>query len=206
MSETSETRGAAGARWAGGEMAGAFSSESEPKQDSDAAPENDAQGGLERDSRTAFSRKLRALLLGRSRAVMVGVGVVCVGVVLAAWLVDEGEVVRLLTIDAQLHQQETEVWIVDLDSGSYLRSSAPDSAWVARLRANPVVDLIRHGSQRQYRAVFVDDEAIREELNRAMERKYGFADRLWGRMRDRSSAIAIRLQSLDVQGDALAND
>ena len=187
-------------------MAGAFSSESEPKQDSDAAVESDAEGELERDSRTAFSRKLRALLLGRSRVVMIGLGVVCVGVVLAAWLVDEGEVVRLLTIDAQLHEHETDVWIVDLASGSYLRSSAPDSAWLARLRANPVVNLIRNGSKRQYRAVFVDDEAVREELNRAMERKYGFADRLWGRMRDRSSAIPIRLQSLDVQGDALAND
>ena len=186
-------------------MQGASSPESEAKNGSETAAERDAQDRL-RDSDIALRRKLRALLLGRSRSVMLGIGVVCVGVVLAAWLVDEGEVVRLLTIDTRLHEHETELWIVDLASGTYLRAGAPDSAWLARVRANPVVDLIRYGLQHQYRAVVVDDPAVREELNRAMERKYGFADRLWGRMSDRSSSVAIRLQSLEAQGDVPADD
>ena len=47
---------------------------------------------------------------------------------------------------------------------------------------------------------------VLEELNRAMDSKYGFADRMWERLSNRSAAVAIRLESVDANGDALADD
>lgn len=187
-------------------MQGSSSSEIESKGGPDTVAEREAEGHLDLASGISLHRKLRALLLGRSRTVMLGVGAVCAVVVLAAWMVDEGEVVKLLTRDARLHAHETELWIADLDSGSYLRASTPDAAWLVRMRANPVVTVIRDGVQHQHRVVIVEDGVVLEELNRAMDSKYGFADRMWERLSDRSAAVAIRLDSLDADADALADD
>ena len=58
-----------------------------------------------------------------------------------------GEIVTLHTHDADDAWQTTPLWIVDLDSGSYLRAGTPDkSGWLNRLRANPKARL-EHSAQ-----------------------------------------------------------
>jgi hypothetical protein len=127
------------------------------------------------------------------RAVMVVVGVVAAGIVLGALLIDEGEVVTLMTTDGDSGRHETQLWTVELDRVSYLRASDSDSAWVARLRARPLVELESDGSSARYRAVLLEDPALRTRIDAAMKRKYGFADRFWRVFRNRSGVLSIRL-------------
>lgn len=141
----------------------------------------------------SLTGKLRRLLLRRIRLVMIAVALLAGLLVVATRLIDEGEVVKLTTQDADGRQYVTELWIVDLDESSYLRSGSPDAVWLARLRADPEIELQREGRDARYRAVPEEDAATLDRVNVAMSEKYGFADRLWGRISDRSDAVAIRL-------------
>ena len=127
------------------------------------------------------------------RAVMVAVGVLAAGIVLGALLIDEGEVVTLTTTDADSVRYETQLWTVELNGVPYLRASDSGSEWVARLRAQSLAQLESDGRSVSYRALLLEDPGLRMRIDRAMERKYGFADRLWRLVRDRSTTLSIRL-------------
>lgn len=131
------------------------------------------------------------------RVVMVVVGLAAAAIVLFALWIDKGEVVTLLTTDSNSIIQDTQLWAVELDGVTYLRASNARAAWLARLRVEPLVEVEFDDSSRHYRAVPLDDPALRSRINAAMARKYGFADRLWGRLGDRSASIPIRLDSAD---------
>ena len=118
-------------------------------------------------------------------------------------LLDEGEVVGLTTGD---DEQETDLWIVDLEDASYLRAGAPNVSWLARLRVQPAVTLERADSVRPFRAVPVDAPATLGQVNRAMAEKYGLADTLWGHVGDRSRAVAVRLEPLDAFEELAGDD
>lgn len=133
------------------------------------------------------------MLLGRVRIVMLVVGAVAASIVVGARLIDEGEVVQLTTVDARDADHITEVWIVDLPTGSYLRASSPDAAWLARLRERPLVTLLRDGRESRRRAVPDEDAETRKRVNEAMRAKYGLADDFWGRLSDFSNAVPVRL-------------
>jgi hypothetical protein len=138
-------------------------------------------------------KKLRALLQGRIRPVMITVALIAALLVIGARLVDEGEVVMLTTVDSRGRDQVTELWIVALPSGTYLRAGSPDVAWLARLRDHPKIKLERGDEVTYFVAVPEAGDAIRTQVNEAMNSKYGFANELWGRFSDRGSAIPIRL-------------
>jgi hypothetical protein len=125
---------------------------------------------------------------------MICTGLLAGVLVLASELVDEGEVVDLTTGS---DEQETALWIVDLEDASYLRAASPGVSWLARLRVQPTVMLARAGGAHSFRAVPDDTAGTVEKVNRAMAEKYGLADVLWGHVSDRSRAIAIRLELLD---------
>lgn len=135
----------------------------------------------------------RSLLLGRARIVMVAAGITTAFLVLGSEFVDEGEVVRLAITDDAGRTHETDLWIVDLEDGSYLRAAEPDAHWLVWLRANPRIKLERAGSEHAFLAVPDEHGETRSRVGTAMAEKYGFADRLWSVLADRSSAIAIRL-------------
>ena len=125
----------------------------------------------------------------------------CIGLALAAlavgsaWL-REGEVVTLTTWDAGEHARQSRLWIVEVDGRRYLRADLPGARWVERLRARPEVELQRDGSRERYRAVPVDDDAVREAVGVAMGAKYGLVDDLVGALRDDDHALPVRLDPI----------
>jgi len=141
----------------------------------------------------ATTRKLRESLLGRARVVMICAALVAVGIVALSSLVDEGEIVRVTTLDAKGRTHVTPLWIVDLDGRVYLRARSPDAGWLERVRAEPEVTLQRRDADARFRALSEESAAIRAEVNLAMSEKYGFADRLWTRVSDPARAVPVLL-------------
>ncbi len=145
----------------------------------------------------AVTEVTRRLLLSRSRLVMIGVGSVAALLVVGAGVVEKGEIVKLTTWDAEGHDQVTELWVVDLPSGIWLRAAVPRSGWVDRIRENPEVSLERDGASRRYLAAPVPDAALRARVNRAMAVKYGLKDRLWSKISDHGESVPVRLVPAD---------
>jgi hypothetical protein len=130
------------------------------------------------------------------RAILLLVGLlVGLVVVVTTFGVDEGEVVNLTTVDANGARFETQVWIVEIDGVSWLRAGRPRAKWLARLRANPAVELERGEEVKLYTAIPVDDPSARDAVNRAMAEKYGDADRMVDRIFDRQHSVPIRLEA-----------
>jgi hypothetical protein len=114
--------------------------------------------------------------------------------VLGALAIDEGEVVALTTFDAEGKDHLTQLWIVDLEGDSYLRSSAPDNAWLERLRAQPEAILARGEEDRAVTATPVSNSELLSRVNRAMAEKYGASNRLYSALFDRSGSVPIRIE------------
>jgi ABC-type uncharacterized transport system YnjBCD ATPase subunit len=149
-------------------------------------------------SETALGRgiaALRGVLLGRTRMVMLVTGVLTAFVVVGAATLDEGEVVRLMIVDDEGRLHETDLWIVEFSGQTYLRAAQPDALWLELLRKHPDVTLERDGAERAYHAMPDDAGVQRERVSLEMARKYGFADRFWSLVADRSRSLAIRLDS-----------
>ncbi len=133
--------------------------------------------------------------------VMIGVGSIAAVLVVGTWLVDEGEIVKITTLDEMGRDHETELWIVDLPSGSWLRAGTPEVEWLARVRANPDIVVERGGEDRRYRAVPETSSEIRHEIDRAMSEKYGAVDRFWARVSDHAQTVPIRLVPVRDESD-----
>jgi len=135
------------------------------------------------------------------------VGILTAIFVIGALMADEGEVVTLVTRDAE-RDHRTHVWIVDVEGQVYLRANQPDALWLERLRARPEVEIVDHvgpeKEPRRYYAVIDPDPILRERVNRAMAEKYGFADRVWGRLGIRSRTVPVRLSPSRAEGRILA--
>ena len=84
--------------------------------------------------------KLRGAILRRIRVVMICTGLLVGVLVAGSQLLDEGEVVGLTTGS---DEQETDLWIVDLEDAIYLRAGRPEVSWLARLRMQPAKRTIR---------------------------------------------------------------
>ena len=72
------------------------------------------------------TRSVRALLLSRVRVVMIAVGSLAVLLVGASHLLDAGEIVKLVSVDAIGREHVTQLWVVDFANGSYLRADSPE--------------------------------------------------------------------------------
>lgn len=91
---------------------------------------------------------------------------------------------------------ESRLWIVDDDGASWLHGG--DSRWMRNLMGRPVVEIVRRGETRRYRAQAVPGPHPRiDELLRA---KYDLADR-WVRFvaPDGESTAAVRLDPLEAR-------
>ena len=127
------------------------------------------------------------------RAAMLAVGLLAGLVVVLAWAIDEGEVVKIVTHDAEGNEYETELWIVDEPEGTFLRAVGPAAEWLDRLRERGVLQLERGDEEMSCRAEPRDTAQLAAEIDRAMAKKYGFTDRLWGAVADRSATVPILL-------------
>ena len=81
--------------------------------------------------------------------------------------------VVVLTSQSAEGEQETRLWVVDLDGVQYLRAS-PDSGWYQRLVAEPEARLEREGSTLAYRTEARLEN--RDAINDLMYEKYGWRD------------------------------
>jgi hypothetical protein len=91
-------------------------------------------------------------------------------------LAESGEVVVLETKDAGGEVHATRLWVVDHAGAAWLRTGDPTAPWLARLRANPEVNVTRGGERRAYRATPVEDATTREEINALVLTKYGWRE------------------------------
>ena len=118
----------------------------------------------------------------------------CVAYVLAHWaLIEIGqEVVVLRTQEPNGRWVEARLWIVDDGGVAWLHGG--DSRWMRNLRERPVVELVRQGETRRYRARPVPGPHPR--LHELLRSKYGFADR-WVRFigADTESTTPVRLEN-----------
>lgn len=105
-----------------------------------------------------------------------------------------GEVVTVTTIDAGGARHKTLVWIVDREGQPWLRAGNAESGWVARLRANPQIEIERNGSTTRYRATPAPEATA--EIDALVRAKYGARDVLvgWLMPGSRKSTLALRLE------------
>ena len=75
-----------------------------------------------------------------------------------------------------------------------LRASSRSSDWLARLRADPEVELRRGEESSGYVAHSQEDPETRERVNQAMAEKYGFSDRLLSMVVPPERAVPVRLE------------
>lgn len=139
------------------------------------------------------------------RLVMLGFGLLVLGVVGAAFFIDEGEVVTLTTTDADGQRYHTELWIADFDGHLYVRGS-PNRAWVKRLERHPGVELEGAGRSGRYEARPVLDAAVNAAVKNAMEEKYGAAELVAETVFERREPLAIRLDPVDGAASAETSD
>jgi hypothetical protein len=123
------------------------------------------------------------------------IGVLVAVCVVGALLLDEGEIVTLVTEDAD-GQHETQVWVVEIDGVHYLRAADEHVAWLARLRRRPGVELVRgHGVDAERSAyvasVVARDSDLLQRIDRAMAEQHGFADRVWHELAGRRGGVVL---------------
>ncbi len=87
-------------------------------------------------------------------------------------------VIEILTADPDGERRRTQVWFVQVDGATYLRTS--DSRWLANLRRDADVTVRMRGVDYPQRAQVVDDPRIVDGVDRATRVKYGFQDTLVG--------------------------
>jgi len=130
------------------------------------------------------------------RGVIQVVGYLAGILVIGALLLDEGQVVTLLT-QGDGREFETHLWIVDVDGQLYIRANRPDADWLERIDADPDVGLrwkdgigeeVHHFSARR-----VKDPSTRERVTRALAQKHGFADRVRTFVAKDKNAVVLEL-------------
>jgi hypothetical protein len=130
-----------------------------------------------------------------SVAVAVVLGAALVYVAGHGALIEVGrEVIVLRTQEADGHWLETRLWIVDDGEHAWLHGD--ESRWVRNLKERPVVEVVRGGETRRYRAEAIGGE--HRSLHALLREKYGLADR-WVRLvgPDRETTVAVRLDPID---------
>ena len=127
------------------------------------------------------------------RDVLVLLGALPLLVAAGSYLAGERiEVVALRTLDGSGHAHDTKLWIVDYQGRPWVRSARPTLGWVKRIRANPRVELIRHGETEPYTAAIVETADAKRAIDDAIAAKYGWVDR-WYEIIVRRDSIPIRL-------------
>jgi len=130
--------------------------------------------------------RLLAALLGL--LVLVAVGTWVAG--------EQTEVAVLRTREAGGAPRDTKLWVVDLDGDQWVRVARPEREWFKRLRANPEIEIIRHGGPpERVRATPDPTEETKAKLDQAFRAKYGLVDWWYGVLL-RRNPIPVRLEAV----------
>ena len=105
---------------------------------------------------------------------------------------EQTEVAVLRTFDAGGVPHDTKLWVVDDGGTAWVRVARPERRWLARLEAQPRVELTRHGVTQSFRATPVRDAEARARVDRLMAEKYGRTD-WWYGIVVRTDPIPVRL-------------
>ena len=139
------------------------------------------------------------------RGVIQIVGYLAGILVIGALLLDEGQVVTLLTEEGD-REYETHLWIVELDGHLYIRANRPDAEWLDRIQGDPEVGLRWRDELGEevelYHVRRVKDASIRDRVARALAQKHGFADRVRSWLTDGKDSIVMEL--LPVENPAVS--
>ena len=123
------------------------------------------------------------------------IGVLVLYLVLVFGASESGEVVQLVTQDAQGEAVTTRLWVADTDGAMWLRAGEGTSGWYQRLMAHGVdspATLIR-GDQTYAITASAEPQRI-AEINQLMADKYGLGDTLVGILAGSPEAgIAVRV-------------
>lgn len=123
------------------------------------------------------------------------IGVVVLYLVLVFGASESGEVVQLVTQDAQGDAVTTRLWVVDTDGDMWLRAGDDTSGWYQRLTAHGLdspATLIR-GDQTYTITALPEPQRI-ADINQLMADKYGMGDTLVGILAGSPEAgIAVRV-------------
>lgn len=132
---------------------------------------------------------------GRMMRLLVGIAIAVLAAIFAVLghlaLIEIGrEVVTLRTPRPDGTWKVTRLWIVDEGSSAWLHSAGAE--WVARFAGNPIVEVVRGGATRRYRANALPGPHAR--VDQLLREKYGVADR-WVRFigPDNEETVAVRL-------------
>jgi hypothetical protein len=128
-----------------------------------------------------------------ARPIMLAMGVIAAGLVLAAFSLDEGEIVTLVSLDANGMEHDTQLWFVRIDGVLFLRASTPRVGWLRRVTDSGRITVERNDVRAVFDVTRSDDPITRALVNRAMARKYGLADRVWALVSNRSESVPLRL-------------
>jgi len=93
---------------------------------------------------------------------------------------EQTEVAVLRTVDETGATRETKLWVVDLDGSPWVRVARPERSWFERIRHRPEVELVRHDVALPYRAIEIEDPAMRARVDAAFREKYGLVDWWYG--------------------------
>ena len=134
------------------------------------------------------------------RGVIQVVGYLAGILVIGALLLDEGQVVTLLT-QGDGREFETHLWIADVDGQLYIRANRPDADWLGRIDADPAVGLrLKDGIGEEvlrFSARRVKDLPTRERVTRTLAQKHGFADRVRTFLAKDKNTVVLELVPVD---------
>lgn len=123
------------------------------------------------------------------------IGVVVLYLVLVFGASESGEVVQLVTQDAQGDAVTTRLWVVDTDGDMWLRAGDGASGWYQRLTAHGMdspATLIR--GEQAYAITALPEPQRIADINQLMADKYGLGDTLVGILAGSPEAgIAVRV-------------
>lgn len=88
------------------------------------------------------------------------------------------ETVEVLTLDADGDLRETTVWLAVVDGQGFLRTGS--TTWGENVVRDPEIGVRVDGVDYLLRADFIEDEGLRERVERAFREKYGWQDSFIG--------------------------
>lgn len=96
--------------------------------------------------------------------------------------------------DAAGETLETRLWVVDYRDHAWLRTGNDQNAWLLRVTARPELELTRGDTTQRYRAVRIETDTTRNDINRRVLEKYGFAEQIVRALGlDPTQAVPVRL-------------
>lgn len=96
--------------------------------------------------------------------------------------------------DAAGETLETRLWVVDHRDHAWLRTGNDQNAWLLRVTAKPEIELTRGEATQRYRAVRIETDDSRNQINRLVLEKYGFAEQIVRALGlDPAQAVPVRL-------------